>query len=215
VVTHLAWGGTKGPCSLYIRRDDGSIGRMKPDLSDVEDLDLPPMSAVASDDTGVIAMLSFEPEPRAYVTEDGTAMRMRPIDYEADDSQHVYLAVAGAAVAFSVDHEGALVSRGHEEPFVPCEALAGAGPVEFEGTSSDAALFGGILHPSMSSIVRVDRAGAAMRIAEMGSEEGTPPMLSALAWDASRHKLWAAAGVPGLLSSTAPSAKHGKKAPLS
>jgi hypothetical protein len=215
LVTHLAWGGTSGLCALYLRRDDGSVARLKSDLSDLEELDLPSMSAIASDETGVIAMISFEPEPRAYVTRDGEAMQFRSFDHDADPSQIVYLAVADTAVAFAVENEGAFLSRKQEDPFLACEALAGAGPVEFEGSSSDAALFGGVLHASMASIDRVDRDGAAIRIAEMGSDTLGPPVLQALSWDASRRKLWAASGVAGIMTSTAPSAKRGKKAPLS
>jgi hypothetical protein len=216
-VTHLAWGGARGPCSLYIRREDGSVARMNPELTDMEDLDLPPMHAVASDENGVVAMVTFEPELRAYVTRDGREMFVRPIhyDYEVEISEHVHLAVADTAVAFAFEREGAYLSRGNEAPFEPCEPLAGAGPLEFEGASSDAALFGGVLEPGMAAIVRVDRAGTAVRIAEMGSEGGTSPTFDALSWDASRSRLWGAAGPAGIITSTAPGAKRAKKVYLS
>jgi hypothetical protein len=211
-VTHLAWGGARGPCSLYIRREDGSIARMNPELDDLDDLDVPPMHAVASDGNGVVAMVAFEPEPRAYVTRDGRELAFRPIayEYEAELTERVHLAVASDAVAFAFENEGAYLSRAKDAPFEEIEALAGAGPLEFEGADADAALFGGILEVGMSAIVRVDKAGAAVRIAEMGSDGGTAPIVDALAWDASRSKLWAAAGNAGIITSTSPSAKNRK-----
>src|SRR5262249_13826778 len=129
--------------------------------------------------------------------------------------EHVHLAVADMAVAFAVEGDGVFVSRGQDEPFARCEPLAGAGPVEFEGSSSDAALFGTTHAAGFVSIIRVDQEGAAVRIADFGSDAGPRPDLTALSWDATRKTLWGASPQMGLISCAAPSAKGKKKVTLS
>jgi hypothetical protein len=214
--THMAWGRDGEASALYVRWGDGAVVRMKQDMSGVDTTDLPPMDALAADNAGVLAMVSFaQPTPLAYVTGDGENLDLRPVDLPADPSQHVYLAVAEAAVAVAVGQGGAFVSRAVDEPFVLCDPLATAGPIEFEGASSDAALFGATHQGGVGSILRVDRQGVAVRIADFGSDGGISPELTSLGWDASREMVWGASPQMGLVTCTAPSAKRGKKAPLS
>jgi hypothetical protein len=214
--THLAWGLAGSASSLYVRWDDGEVVRMKQDMTGVEAPELPPMDAIASDDAGVLALASFDAgAPRAYVTRDGENVELRAIEPRAGPTCHVYLAVAGDAVAFAVDGGGVFVSRAAEAPFVPCAPLATAGPIDFEGVSSDAALFGVTRHAGIVSITRVDRDGAALRIAELSSDGGVVPELTAISWDASREMVWGASPQMGLVTCTAPGAKHGKKPPPS
>lgn len=214
--THIAWGRADGASTLYVRWDDGAIVRMKHDMSGVDATDLPPMAAIAADNAGVLAMVSFAlPTPLAYVTRDGDTLEFRPLNGSLEPSQHVHLAVADTAVAFAIEKSGAFVSRSREAPFVPSEPLAMAGPIEFEGASSDAALLGAIHHAGVASIIRVDREGAAVRVADFGSDEVVPPEITSLSWDASRHTLWGASAQMGLVTCTAPSAKGGKKALVS
>jgi hypothetical protein len=228
--THLAWGRDGAASALYILWSDGAVVRMKQDMSGVDTTDLPPMDAIAADDAGVLAMLSLA-APCAYVTDDGENLDLRAIAREivpegdrerspaslrtARERSATYLAVAGGAVAFAVGQGGVFVSRAPERPFVPCEPLATAGPIAFEGPSSDAALFGAAHQPAFSSIVRVDLDGIALRIADFGTEAGPAPELTGLAWDASRQMVWGASPQMGLVTCTAPSAKGGKKAALS
>ena len=166
-------------------------------------------------------MISFAPpDPRAYVTRDGEQLEYRSIEGKLGPSQRVHLAVADTAVAYSIDAEGALVSRESEAPFVRYEALATAGPIEFEGGSSDAALFGAINvrgHAGgVASILRVDAAGDATRIAELRSDAASvSPEIRALSWDASRHTLWGASPAMGLVTCTAPDATRGKRVVMS
>lgn len=212
VATHLAWAGTQGTCALHVRWEDGEVARLKPDLSDIEMLDLPEMDALAADDAGVLAMVSLAPEPLVFVTRDGETLHFRSLGEDVTEGDGpVHLAVAGAAVAVSLASGVVLVSRGEDDPFAPCDALDGAGPLAFEGTSSDAALFGAICQGSEGCIVRAEKTGAAMRIAELGSDDGPDLEIVSLAWDASRSRLWGASPQAGLLMSTAPSAKRGKK----
>jgi hypothetical protein len=214
--THLAWGRAGTESSLYIRWDDGEVVRMRQDMSGVEAPELPPMDAIAADDAGVLALASFDASaPRAYVTRDGENVELRAIDPPARPSRRVHLAVAGDAVAYALETGGVFVSREAEAPFVPCEPLATAGPIDFEGISSDAALFGATRHAGVVSITRVDRDGVAVRIADFGSDREVVPELTAISWDASREMVWGASPRMGLVTCTAPGAKHGRKPPPS
>ncbi len=217
VATHLAWGRDGSASALYIRWDDGAVVRVKQDLSGVDTPDLPPMDALAADSAGVLAMISFAPpDPRAYVTRDGEQLEYRSIAGAVGPPQRVHLAVADTAVAYSIDDGGALVSRASEAPFERYEGLATAGPIEFEGPFSDAALFGATRAGGIVSIVRVDAQGDAIRIAELGSDAASvSPELSALSWDGSRHMLWGASPQMGIVTCTAPDAKRGKRVVMS
>jgi hypothetical protein len=214
--THLGWGRAGGESALYIRWGDGSVVRMKQDMSGVDTTDLPPMDALAVDDAGTLAMISTAaPAPTAYLTRDGENLDLRPLPegWSRARDPHGKLAVAGTAVAFAAG--GAVfLSRATGAPFVQVELLEGATAIALEGPASDAALFGATRRAGLTSILRVDAAGDALRVADFGSDAG-PPELTGLAWDASRQILWAASPQMGLVTCTAPGAKHGKKGALS
>jgi hypothetical protein len=214
VATHLAWGRADGASALHVRWDDGAIVRMKQDMSGVDTTDLPPMDALASDAEGVLAMVSFAgPEPCAFVTRDGETLVSRPLPSLAPiaRTQRVHLAVAGAAVAFAIDRDGAFVSRADDAPFVASAELASAGPLEFEGTTSDAPLLGVLHGGGVATLVSVLPDGTALCIAEVQSEAGVTPEVTALSWDASRRTLWGASPQMGLVTCVAPDAKGAKK----
>jgi hypothetical protein len=223
--THLAWGGVKGACALWALNDDGSLMRMKPDLSDFEEMDMAPTVAIASDDSGVVALASVAGhEQRVYVTKDGVDLDYRAIDYPISPNASVQLAVADMAVALAVDQEYVLVSRAADEPFVRIAALdadVGArgwltGPVAFQGASSDAAILCARWEGDVVRLVRVDPSGAAMSIVEMGGEDGTDaPQICSLSWDASRQTLWGTSPDLGIFRSVPPGAKGKKKVSLS
>jgi len=210
--THLAWGSMGEASTLYILRADEVALQMKPDLSDMGEIPLEGVAALASDDAGTVALIvaATEDVARAYVTKDGEQFLYRGLPEDIDIDGHVHLAVAGMAVAFATEGGGVWLSRGQADPFVRCIELGDGGPLAFEGGSEQAALFGAVHEAAMTSIVRIEPGGAAMRIAELASEELAPPQLSALAWDASRRRLWAASPDAGLLSSSAPASKGGK-----
>jgi hypothetical protein len=209
--THLAWGSVGKSSGLYIRREDDLALQMKPDLSDLGEIPLEGVAALASDDAGAVALvLTTDDLPLAYVTKDGEQYFYRELADEIElTGRHVHLAVAGLAVAVSIDGQGAWVSRGQADPFVRCEALGRGGPLAFEGVSEQAALFGGVNEAATASIVRVEPDGSAFRIAELLARAGEPPRLSALAWDASRKKLWAASPQAGIVSAAAPRSQGG------
>jgi hypothetical protein len=221
-VSQLAWGGVKGPCALWLLHDDGSLLRMKPDLSDLEELDIEEMAAIAADDSGVVALMARSSDnPRVYVTRDGSAMSFRHVTEELPDDASIEIAVADTAVALVIDQKRVLLSRSVEDPFQPVEALASpegrgwkTGPVVFQGATSDAALLCARWEDDMVRVMRVDPSGAAMSIIEMGgSEELDPPEVASLTWDASRQTLWGASPNVGIFKSMAPSVK-GKKKPV-
>jgi hypothetical protein len=213
--THLAWARADGASALYIRWDSGEIVRMKQDMSGVDTTDLPPMDAIASDDEGVLAMISLAgPEPRAFVTRDGETLAWRALPGAIAAAEDMHLAVADMAVAFAAKGGGAFVSRADEAPFVAVEPLAG-GPLEFEGTSSNAPLFGVVHQAGAATIVRMGEGGDAIRIADFGSDGGVAPGITALSWDAPRRTLWAASPQMGLVTCVAPSAKGAKKPVMS
>jgi hypothetical protein len=210
--THLAWGRDGDASTLYIRWSDGGVVRVKQDMSGVDTTDLPPMNAIAADNAGVLAMISFAaPTPRAYVTQDGEHLDLRGLDDLAAPPGHVYLAIAGTAVAFAIGQGGAWLSRDTDAPFERIAALGTAGPLDFEGVASDSAVFGATHHAGIASILRVDAEGEALRIADFGGDAGVVPVLTGLGWDASRDMIWGASPEMGLVTCTAPSAKHGKK----
>ena len=67
----------------------------------------------------------------------------------------------------------------------------------------------------VSRIIRVDPAGNATSILEMGStEDADAPEIASLSWDASRQTLWGASPVAGIFHQVAPGPK-GKKVSLS
>jgi len=223
-VTHLVWGGAKGPCALYALHDDYKLLRMRPDLSDIDELDVEEMAAIASDDNGVVAMVARAGgNPRVYVTADGAAMRFRHVTEEIEEDQSLDIAVADTAVALVVDQKRVLLSRGMDDPFVPVEALSSpdgkgwiTGPVVFQGASSDAALLCARWEDDLVRVMRVDPTGAAMSIIEMGgTEQLDPPEVAALSWDATRQTLWGASPHVGIFKSVAPTAKGKKKLALS
>jgi len=222
LVSHLAWGGAKGPCSLYALHNDATLLRMKPDLSDMEELDVEEMSALASDDNGVVAMVALNgDDSRVYVTRDGTEMKYRHLNHDIDLDTSVEIAVADTAVALLVDESYVLLSRGLEAPFERIEILDSpegrgwkTGPITFQGASSDAALLCARWENELVRIVRVDPSGAATSILEMGATEAhDPPEIAALSWDASRKTLWGASPYTGIFRAVPPGAK-GKKKPL-
>jgi hypothetical protein len=223
VVRALAWGGTKGPCALYVLQDDLAVLRMKPDLSDLEALDVEAIDALASDDNGVVAMVALSDEPRIYVTRDGVELMYRAIAPDIDPDTSVDVAVADTAVALVVDQRRVLVSRGLDDPFVEVPALASpeergwkTGPIAFQGTTSDAPLLCARWENDVTRIIRVDPSGAALVVAELGSDEAhDPPQIDQLTWDASRSTLWGASPYVGIFRAVAPQAKGVKRVALS
>lgn len=215
--THLAWGRAGGESALYVRWDDGGVSRMKQDLSGVDTTDLPPMDAIAADNAGVLAMLSLAgPTPLAYVTRDGENLEYRTVRLgdqpPPSGPRHAYLAVADTAVAVAVDHGGVYVSRTPDAEFVACAPLALAGPIEFDGITADAGLFGAAHLAAYTSIVHVTAEGEALRVADFETESGPAPRITGLGWDASRDMLWGASPQMGLVTCTAPGKRRAKRA---
>jgi len=196
----LAWGADpQGGFALYGLRQDGLVVRVHPDRRTVEELPLDAIVALAGDGRGTLAAASIDgDEPGVWVSRDGQEWHRRELR-ELDGMGGWELAVAGDAVAIAIAHRGVWVSRAEGEPLVRCEALGTTGgPLAFEGAAADAALFAAVHVELTETVVRVDAAGAAARIAEIDAE-GDEPSLSALAWDEMRRVLWGALPGAGLL----------------
>ncbi|HEY8091264.1 MAG TPA: hypothetical protein VIF09_25550, partial [Polyangiaceae bacterium] len=214
--THLAWGGATGPCALWARRDDGRLFRIKPDISGALAVPVGPVDALASDDAGGIALVSLvEGAQRVFVTRDGREMNYRSIEPEIRPGASVEIAVAGMAAALVVDRRYVLLSRRPDEPFARVQALElvedppfTLGPIAFQGTSSDAALFCAQRESTGTRVVRVAASGEAMSTFVMFQrDDSAPPEVGALSWDATRQTLWGVGPDAGLFMSTAPGAK--------
>ena len=219
--THLAWARFGKESALHVRWDDGTVGRLRLDLGTMENLHVAPVDAIASDVNGVLALVAAHcdaGDAHALFTLDGIRFEERPATATPEGvppEARVHLAVAGAAIAYAVEGWGAHLSRGVDDDFVPCEGLMGGGPLAFQGSTADAALFGAGRDRGMCVIHRLDGKGAVQRILELDGEGGEAPTLSAMAWDRSRHVLWSASPQAGLLRSEEPKGKGGKKRSLS
>jgi hypothetical protein len=165
----------------------------------------------------MIAARGAPGDAHALFTADGQRFEERPATAmpAGDDPEiRVHLAVAGTAIAYAVDGGGAQLSRGVDDDFTPCEGLMRGGPIAFQGSTADAAVFGASRSHAMCVIHRVDAKGAVQRIAEIGGDASEAPRLSALLWDRSRHTLWAVSPQVGIMKSEEPKGKGGKKRPL-
>jgi len=217
--THLAWGRSGDATVLWIRWADGVVVRTTPDMTSVEVLDLGGIDALASDADGNVALASLSSfdDGRCRVYRARGSSRLAFHDFDPDlphpqphpPSGHpMHLAIAGDAVAVSTDRGGVWLSRSQDDPFVKCDHLRTAGPVEFDGPTSDANLFGVVVEESMGAIVRVEEDGGALRIAEFGHTKGGPlPRIAAISWDSTRQRLWVASPEMGLFTCTDPTAK--------
>ena len=132
------------------------------------------------------------------------------------------LAVAGKSLAVSFPYGGVSMTRDcKEHAFEDIEVLQGrldpmdrgvAAAIAFEGAADDAALFAAIRDTRTTQhIVRIDAEGRALRIAEVGVDDGDEqrlifPPVRAFAWDSTRRTLWSATGAAGIMCSTAPGA---------
>jgi hypothetical protein len=224
-VTHIAWGGMDGPSTLFFLRDDHVLYEMEADRSGGQALAIEPLHAIASDDRGVVAMVSLSARrPRVLVMSNGRRWEARVVDAEVRPGASVQVAVADTAVALVVDEEYVLLSRARGEPFARVPALDlgenehgwRVGPVSFQGSSRDAALLCARSEDDLERIIRVDQAGAAVSILEVaGTEIRDAPDIVSLSWDASRQTLWGATSDAGIFKVTPPEARGKKKVVLS
>lgn len=208
--THLAWGAPteRGPSLLNVRWNNGDLIRFQQGNEVEAYADFPPMLGVASDDNGVIALLSFEdPTPRVFVTRDGSEMSYRPATTAGEGNGQLFLAVADEAVAYSISGHGTYVSRSPGDAFARIAELEAGGPVAFEGTTSDAALFGVASTGTDRSVLRLDSYGKISCLAEFETNAEEPIHVTSLAWDVSRRTLWGTGPVLGLFKCVAPDGK--------
>jgi hypothetical protein len=213
----VAWGKRPGGFALYILGGDSRLRRTQPEKGGVEEIPIEDVRTLASDGRGTIGVVSKTPEPRVWVTHDGDEWFWRAIP-AWPVSRPYSLAVAGDLAAVKLIYEGpAWVSRRRGAPFEACEPLEDAGPLEFEGSGADAALFGVRPEGSTECVVRVEASGNAVQIARIEGDEKAEeaPRVSNLAWDETRRTLWGALPRIGLIKSEAPVRAGGKRSSLS
>ncbi len=206
----LAWGRAAGKrgSDLYLLRNDETVLRFSPGSRGFDELELPPVRALASDEKGELTYACFDEDDWSLDVHVHTTTGLE-VTHTLDappDMAGVYLARLGDALAVGVEHDRVWLTRRVTEPKLSCVETLSGGPVAFEGPEGAGALFGLSIEETMTGLVRVDKDGAATRIAEFGG----PPTIKEtggvhqLVWDATRRTLWAAAGSAGVLSSTAP-----------
>jgi hypothetical protein len=218
-VTHMAWARLGEESVLYLRWTDGSVGRLRLDIEQIETLQVMPMDAIASDANGALAMVAVRcaaQDAHALWTRDGIRLEERPVTVtgasgSGDAGARVHLAVADVAIAWAIDGQGTFTSRGVDEDFVACEALGQGGPVAFQGSAADAAVLGVRHDKLVCAFDRVDVVGGVQRIVEIEAEGADAPSITALQWDQSRRTIWAASPQAGLFRSTEPKGKTGEK----
>ncbi|MGH7297006.1 MAG: hypothetical protein ACRELB_18860, partial [Polyangiaceae bacterium] len=178
--THLAWTRNDGRSMIYYVGRDGEVGRLWVNEGTLDSLDTPPVDAIASDGTGVMAMLSMgggdADAADVWISQDGKEWRSRTLtsvlDAPLGADGRVHLAVCGDALAYSVGSlDGAWGTHvswdADQDLFEPCDVMSG-GPVAFQ---SDEALFATYNGELGASILRLPRGGAAERIAQIGGDE--------------------------------------------
>jgi hypothetical protein len=206
----LAWGpsadGTPG--ALYVLLADGILLRLPPGTRVFEEMGVPAVRTIAADETGTMAFACFDDqrwELDVYVLEDARDGRCSRRTVEAPSFMGtVHLAVAGAAAAVSFAAGPVWISRGDEEPFREILEEPAGGPVTFQGSASDAALFAVARTWKTDSILRIEVGGAATCIGELDRSDEPLVRIFQVAWDASRSSLWAASGRAGILVTSPP-----------
>jgi hypothetical protein len=214
----LAWGPAIGDAEapLFIFTDDEKILRLVPGESDFCALDLPPVSAMACNESGALTFASFDEKDWSldvHVALDPNADEHVVHNIEAPAFvSNVYLAVNDAAVAVGFEREQHWLTRSpFHEPVTRVKALFD-GPVAFQGQGADAPLFGVATKGDMIGLLRIDANGDVTRIGELAAprSDEIPARVTQLAWDPSRQALWVAAGSAGTLCLTAPGALHAR-----
>jgi len=198
--THLAWARTDGESMLYLRGRDSQLRRVRPDREALEELQAPPLVAIAGDAAGSLATLDVAEDQDVTLTRDGLPEReCRPLDMFStrdDDDEFralgngYHLAVSGTAMAYSIEDLGTFVSWSEGEDFQMCEGLMW-GPIAFQG---DDALLCAYSVEETSRVCRQTRSGDTTCIYEIATEwkPDVEMKISAIAWDPTRRTLWGA-----------------------
>jgi len=208
----MAWATLDGTSSLFVCWSNGEVTMSAPDNSGVVSVDLEGISACAADAAGKLALAAVDEESCVlYRSNADATMHVEqtvtpPVEFMRD----VRLAVAGDAVAVSMKGWGVFVARARGAPLVRCDGIDDDGPLAFEGTSNDAALYG-TSASNDRAIVRVTADGVALPIAELETDGELTQPIRDLTWDVSRSLLYAASPVLGIISFTPPRGKTTKK----
>jgi hypothetical protein len=178
--------------------------------------------AIARDDAGGFALAEFDEEDwtlHVWMLTDLVTNQWSRLSLPAPALFcGCQMAIAARAAAVSFDQAGIWMTRDITEhdfreveelrapEALKFEALGGA--IAFEGTTSDAPLFGArMTSRDTQAILRVDAEGRALHLADVTrtGSVGLEPVRQ-IAWDVTRRTLWGACGDAGVLCVTAPGA---------
>jgi hypothetical protein len=223
-VTHLAWSRRDGQTVLYLRHPTDEVVVVNLDDGSTGTVDNTTAAAIAGDAKGVMAMINFTPvEPAnvgdAWVLPVGaTEWTLRWVDCGPPDGEwkgNVYLAVHGAALAYSREPFDTITYGGHVEVSWEEENEDGdnsfemppgvlRGPIAFQ---NERVIFAAYNAEGRVNVLRHARNGSFARIARFGlSDEwtGTEATVTGIAWDDERRVLWAASPELGLIKLAEP-----------
>jgi hypothetical protein len=209
----LAWGpaSVKGS-DLYLLTDQETVLRVKAGAESFEELELPPVTAITSDEKGRIVYACVDEDDwtlDVHLFADPDLEVRHSVEAPAVMSD-AYLAVQGGALAIGFPRDKVWLTRTVAKPHLACVEELSGGPVVFDGPGGHGALFGVAIEGNVTGLLRVAPDGTVARIGELGisgaDASAAPGLVRQLAWDATRKTLWAAAGSAGVLSSTAPGA---------
>jgi hypothetical protein len=212
----LCWVVNDGMSSLFALAEDGRLFRMQ--TEGWGELDLPPVRAIASDDTGGFAALTVvDGEPKVYVSQEGgTHYQLRPLGLrvEVEPDAPASLALAGEAVAAVVGDAGPLVSRAWGQKIWHHACMDRAQTLAFEGSASNARLYTSLRHTEddPAAIWYLPDDAAPQRVMDFLCEDMEPLDIGPLVWDPARRALMISSRA-GLLAMEAlkPRAKRAKK----
>jgi hypothetical protein len=190
----LCWVVNDGQSSLFARTDDDQVYRMQTEGWD--HLEIPPVRAVACDDTGGFAALTVvDGRPRVYVTPDGGDrfhLRELGVDVEAAPDAPAFLALAGAAVVVGVGESRPLVSRVAGADTVRYPKLDRAYAAAFTGPDPEGWIYvAQQRHGATPAQVWLldETGGEPLMVMEFRADDHEPLDLGRVVWDPARGAL--------------------------
>jgi hypothetical protein len=192
----LAWVEHEGQSSLFARTLDGGLFRMQAEGFD--ELEVPPVRAIAQDDEGTFAALTVvDGNPKVIVSPDGgDSWFLRPlgVEVEAEPDAPAYLALAGTALAVVVGDSGPFVSRApgkRTERHAGHDGLSRAYAMAFAGSDPGVPLYVALrrteAEPAAVSLMAPD--GSVLRVMDFVCDDMEPLELGAITWDSARRSL--------------------------
>jgi hypothetical protein len=191
----LCWVVNDGESSLYARTDDDNVYRMQADAI-WDQLEIPPVRAVACDDAGGFAALTVvDGRPRVYITPDGGdrfQLRDLGVDVEAAPDAPAFMALAGTAVVVGVGDSGPMVSRDAGADTLRYPKLDRAFSAAFPGPDPQGSIYVAQQRrgPTPAQVWLLDEAGGEpLMVMEFLADDHEALDLERVVWDPARGAL--------------------------